>query len=70
MRFPHVKGKSNSLRNIRYTVCACEHLSSDLDLSQVFYSLLKARRFEEYIVMAALISPSRLRGTLAEISLD
>ena len=47
----------------------CEHLSSDLDLSQVFYSLLKARRFEEYIVMAAF-SPSRLRGTLAEINLD
>ena len=29
--------------------CACEHLSSDLDLSQVFYGIGKARRFEEYI---------------------
>ena len=49
--------------------CVCEHLSSDLDLSQVFYGIGKARRFEEYIDMAAF-SPSRLRETLAEISLD
>ena len=49
--------------------CVCEHLSSDLDLAQVFYGIGKARRFEEYIVMAAF-SPSRLRGTMAEISLD
>ena len=33
--------------------CACEHLSSDLDLApQVFYGIGKARRFEEYIVIA------------------
>lgn len=49
--------------------CVCEHLSRDLDLAQVFYGTGKASRFEEYIVMAAF-SPSRLRVTLAEISLD
>ena len=49
--------------------CVCEHLSSDLDLSQVFYGIGKARRFKEYMVMAAF-SPSRLRGTVEKISLD
>ena len=49
--------------------CVCEYLSSDLDLEEVFYGIGKERRFEEYIVMAAF-SPSRLRVTLAEISLD
>ena len=47
--------------------CVYEHLSSELDLAQIFGGIGKARRFEEYIHYCGLFAFS-LPGPLAEIS--
>ena len=49
--------------------CVCEHLSSDLDLAQVFYEIGTARRFGVHSY-GGLFAFSFTGAALAEISLD
>ena len=49
--------------------CACEHLSSDLDLVQVFFGIGKARRFGIHS-NGGFLAFSFTGAARAEISLD